>query len=62
MSGHNRLKKDGGRKEKKIRARRGDFEQPIVGSLTREHARDTSNLTDGEIAGPDWKRKLRRGE
>lgn len=61
MSGHNRHKKDGGRKEKKVRARRRDFEQPILGAVTRQAARDTSNLTDGEIAGPDWRRKLRRG-
>lgn len=59
MSGHKQHKKDGQRKEKKMRARRQAFEQPIVGSVTRQRAQDTSNLTDGEIAGPNWKDKVR---
>jgi hypothetical protein len=59
MSGHNRQKKDGQRKEKQLKARKRDFEQPIVGAETKQSGRDVSNFTDGEIAGPDWKRKLR---
>lgn len=59
MSGHKQHKKDGQRKEKQTKARKPDFDQPIVGSVTRQPARDVSNLTDGEIAGPDWKRKVR---
>lgn len=59
VSGHKHRKRNGARKEKQTRARRRDFEQPIVGSVTPQSARDTSNFTDGEIAGPDWKRKLR---
>jgi hypothetical protein len=59
MSGHKQHKKDGQRKEKKMHARRQAFEQPIVGSVTRQRAQDTSNLTDGEIAGPNWKEKVR---
>lgn len=59
MSGHNRAKNNGQRKEKQVKARRRDFEQPVVGAEHKQSARDTSNFTDGEIAGPDWKRKLR---
>jgi hypothetical protein len=59
MSGHNRAKKDGGRKDKKNAARKRDFEQPILGSETKQPGRDVSNFTDGNIAGPDWKRKDR---
>jgi hypothetical protein len=59
MSGHKQHKKNGQRKEKKMRARREAFEQPIVGSVTRQRAQATSNLTDGEIAGPNWKEKVR---
>jgi hypothetical protein len=59
MSGHNRHKKDGQRKDKQIKARQRDFEQPIARAEQQQSARDTSNFTDGEIAGPDWKRKLR---
>jgi hypothetical protein len=59
MSGHNRKKKDGGRKEKQTRARKRDFEQPVLGSVNKQRAQDTSNLTDGEISGPDWKSKVR---
>ena len=55
MSGHNRRKKAGERKEKQIRARKQDFEQPIVGSVTASRADATSNFTDGDIAGGDWK-------
>ena len=59
MSGHNRQKKDGQRKEKQTSARKQDFAQPVLGSVTRQPARDTSNFTDGNIAGPDWKHKVR---
>jgi hypothetical protein len=59
VSGNKQQKKDGHRKDKQTKARKQDFEQPIVGSVTRERAQATSNLTDGEIAGPDWKRKVR---
>ena len=59
MSGRRQLKKDGDRKEKKTQARKRDFEQPVVGSVTPQRAQDTSNLTDGDIAGPDWKERTR---
>jgi len=59
MSGHNRDKKDGRRTEKRSKRRQKDFEQPVVGSVTPSRAQDVSNLTDGGIAGPDWKRKDR---
>jgi hypothetical protein len=59
MSGHKQQKKDGQRKEKKTQARKQAFEQPIAGSVTRQRAQDVSNLTDGEIAGPSWKEKVR---
>ena len=59
MSGHNRKKKDQGRKEKQTAARKRDFEQPILGSESKERGDATSNFTDGQIAGPDWKRKDR---
>ncbi len=62
MSGHNRSKKDGERKEKQTRARKRDFEQPILGSESKERGQATSNFTDGQMAGPDWKRKVRRPE
>ena len=52
-------KKDGQRKEHATKARKRDFEQPVVGSETRQRASDVSNLTDRDIAGPDWKRKVR---
>lgn len=55
MSGHKHHKKEGVRKEKKSARRRRDFEQPIVGSVSRERAQATSNFTDGDIAGGDWK-------
>jgi hypothetical protein len=48
-------KKDGARTEKSSTARKRDFEQPIVGSVTPERGQDTSNFTDGEIAGGDHK-------
>jgi hypothetical protein len=51
VSGHNQLKKDGQRKDKKTQARKRDFEQPIVGAVSPQHAQDTSNFTDGDIAG-----------
>jgi hypothetical protein len=57
MSGHNRKKKDGVRTDKKAAARKRDFEQPILGSVTKQRGQDTSNFTDGNLAGPDWKRK-----
>lgn len=59
MSGHKHRKKDGSRKDKQTKARRRDFEQPIVGAVTKQQGRDVSNFTDGEIAGPDWKAKIR---
>lgn len=59
MSGHNQHKKDGRRKDKQASARRRDFEQPIVGAVAKQPGRDVSNFTDGEIAGPDWKKKIR---
>jgi len=59
MSGHNRTKKAGARTDKKSAARRRDREQPILGSETKQPGRDVSNFTDGNIAGPDWKRKDR---
>jgi hypothetical protein len=59
VSGHKQHKKDGERKDKQTKARKQAFEQPIVGSVTPQRAQDTSNLTDGQIAGPDWKRKVR---
>jgi hypothetical protein len=55
VSGDKQLKKDGGRKEKKTQARKRDFEQPIARAVTPQKAQDTSNFTDGEIAGKDWK-------
>ena len=60
MSGHKQLKKDGTRKEKKTQARKRDFEQPVVGAVSPQKGQDTSNFTDGEIAGPDWKENRRR--
>ena len=59
MSGHKQHKKDGARKEKQVRARQEDFDQPIVGAVSKQQGRDVSNFTDGEIAGPDSKKKLR---
>lgn len=55
MSGHNHRKKHGMRKEKMTQRRQRDFEQPIVGSVSRERGQATSNFTDGDIAGGDWK-------
>lgn len=62
MSGHKQHKKDGRRKDKQARARKHDFEQPISRAVAPQRAGDTSNFTDGEIAGPDWKKKLRERE
>jgi hypothetical protein len=62
MSGHKQLKKDGTRKEKKTQARKRDFAQPIVGAVAPQKGQDTSNFTDGGIAGPDWKEKQRHQE
>jgi hypothetical protein len=62
MSGQNRLKKDGVRKEKKTQARKRDFEQPVVGAVSPQKGQDTSNFTDREIAGPDRKENQRRQE
>jgi hypothetical protein len=59
VSGHKQLKKDGQRKEKKTQARKHDFEQQVVGSVTPQRAQDTSNLTDGDVAGPNWKERTR---
>ena len=59
MSGHNRQKKDGQRTDKRNQARGQDFEQAIVGSESKERASATSNLTDGNTAGGDAKRKDR---
>lgn len=59
MSGRNRHKKDGHRKEKRLQARRQSFEQPTSAAESKQQARDTSNFTDGTIAGPDWKSKIR---
>jgi hypothetical protein len=59
MSGQNRLKKDGVRKEKKTQARKRDLEQPGVDAVTPQKGQDASNFADGEIAGPDWKENQR---
>ena len=59
MSGHDRKKKDGARKEKQTSRRKTDFEQPVLGSETPQRGQDTSNFTDGQLSGPDWKRKDR---
>jgi hypothetical protein len=59
MSGENRQKKNGQRTEKKTQARKRDFEQPILGAERPQRAQDVSNLTDGQIAGPDRKQKER---
>ena len=60
MAGQNRKKKDGQRSEKQSRARQRDFEQPILNAEQKQRAQDVSNLTDGQMAGPDWKRKERQ--
>jgi hypothetical protein len=60
MSGHNRKKRDGHRTEKAARARKRDFEQPILAAEAKQRGQDVSNFTDGQIAGPDWKRKERQ--
>lgn len=60
MSGSNRKKKDGTRTEKAAPARQRDFEQPILNAETKQRSQDVSNLTDGNVAGPDWKRKVRQ--
>jgi hypothetical protein len=62
MSGQNRLKKDGVRKEKKTQARKRDFEQPVVGAVNPQKGQDTANFPDGEIAGRDRKENQRRQE
>jgi hypothetical protein len=62
VSGDKQLKKDGARKEKKTQARKRDFEQPVVGAVHPQKGQDTSNFTDGDIAGPDWKENQRRQE
>jgi hypothetical protein len=59
VSGHKQHKKDGQRKDKLTKARKRDFEQPIVGAVTPQRGQDTSNFTDGDIAGPNWKEKVR---
>jgi hypothetical protein len=60
MSGQNRKKKDGRRAEKQSSARKQDFEQPILNAEEKQRGQDVSNLTDGQMAGPDWKRKDRQ--
>lgn len=55
MSGHKQAKKAGARKEKSTDRRQRDFDQPIAGSVTPQRGQDTSNFTDGEIAGGDHK-------
>ena len=55
MSEKKRAKKAGARKEKLTARRRRDFDQPIVGSVSKERGSATSNFTDGDIAGGDWK-------
>jgi hypothetical protein len=60
MSGHNRTKKDGRRPEPAAKRRKQDFEQPVLGAETKQRGQDVSNFTDGQIAGPDWKRKVRQ--
>jgi hypothetical protein len=62
MSGQNRLKKDGGRKEKKTQARKRDFEQPIVGAANRQRAQDTSNFDGAETAGKNRRESQRPRE
>jgi hypothetical protein len=57
MSGNKQLKKDGRRKEKKVQARKRDFEQPIVGAASPQRAQDTSNLSDNGIADRERTRK-----
>jgi hypothetical protein len=59
VSGHKQHKKDGARKDKQVKARKRDFEQPVVGAVMPQRGQDTSNFTDGEIAGPNWKEKTR---
>jgi hypothetical protein len=59
VSGDKQLKKDGSRQEKKAKARKRDFQQPVVGADAPQRGQDTSNFTDGDIAGPNWKDKLR---
>ena len=62
VSGHKQHKKDGTRREKKASARKRDFEQPIARAVAPARAQDTSNFTDGDIAGPSWKEKIRSRE
>jgi hypothetical protein len=54
-AGDNQQKKDGARPEHSRQQRQQAFEQPVLGSVTRERGQDTSNFTDGEIAGADHK-------
>ena len=62
MSGQKQLKKDGERKDKRSKSRQADFEQPIVGSVTPQRAQDTSNFTDGDIAGAGSEQQSRNEE
>jgi hypothetical protein len=55
MSDKHRQKKDGRRKDKMEKARREDFKQPMLRSVTPERAQDVSNLTDGDLAPSDHK-------
>ena len=57
MSGDKQLKKNGNRNEKKTRARKRDFEQPIVGAASPQRAQDTSNLADDGVADEDRTRE-----
>jgi hypothetical protein len=57
MASQHRRRKGGVRKDKKVRLRNRGSEQPILGSVTRERGQATSNFTDGELAGPNWKRQ-----
>jgi hypothetical protein len=47
-------------KRKKTQARKRDFEQPVVNAASPQKAQDTSNFTDGEIAGANWKENQRK--
>jgi hypothetical protein len=46
MAGDKQLKKDGQRKDKKVQARKQDFEQPVVGADSPQRGQDTSNFSE----------------
>ena len=50
VSGDKQLKKDGNRKEKKTKARKRDFEQPIVGAASSQRVQDASSLSGDDMA------------